>query len=56
MAGLDAAQVETVIYVGGSSLMAMVSRAMHGMFPTAQHQTREVFTAVADGLAIAAVG
>lgn len=54
LAGLDAAQVETVIHVGGSSLMAMASRAMQGLFPTAQHQTSEVFTAVADGLAIAA--
>lgn len=54
LGGLDAAQVETVIYVGGSSLMAMVSRAMQGLFPEAQHQTSEVFTAVADGLSIAA--
>ncbi|WP_225029079.1 Hsp70 family protein [Xinfangfangia pollutisoli] len=54
LAGIDAAQVEKVVYVGGSSLMAMVSQTMKAQFPTAAHTFSEVFTAVADGLAIAA--
>ena len=54
MAGLRADQVGQVIYVGGSSLMTMVSDRMRALFPDAQHSFSEVFTAVADGLAIAA--
>lgn len=54
MAGLRADQVDQVIYVGGSSLMTMVSDRMRALFPDAQHSFSEVFTAVADGLAIAA--
>lgn len=54
MAGVDAREVGQVIYVGGSSLMAMVSAAMRAEFPAARHSFSEVFTAVADGLAIAA--
>lgn len=54
IAGLHAAGVEKVIYVGGSSLMSMVSRTMKQQFPKAVHSSSEVFTAVADGLAIAA--
>ncbi|WP_111559288.1 Hsp70 family protein [Paracoccus sediminilitoris] len=54
MAGLRADQVGQVIYVGGSSLMTMVSDRMRALFPDAQHTFSEVFTAVADGLAIAA--
>lgn len=54
LAGLDAARVESVVYVGGSSLMSMVSQTMKEQFPHAVHSFSEVFTAVADGLAIAA--
>ncbi|MEO1909646.1 MAG: Hsp70 family protein [Paracoccus sp. (in: a-proteobacteria)] len=54
VAGLRADQVGQVIYVGGSSLMTMVSDRMRVLFPDAQHSFSEVFTAVADGLAIAA--
>lgn len=54
LAGLEAARVEKVVYVGGSSLMAMVSHTMKKQFPQAVHSFSEVFTAVADGLAIAA--
>ncbi len=54
VAGLRADQVGQVIYVGGSSLMTMVSDRMRALFPDAQHSFSEVFTAVADGLAIAA--
>lgn len=54
LAGLDIACVEKVVYVGGSSLMSMVSLTMRQQFPQAVHSLSEVFTAVADGLAIAA--
>ncbi len=54
IAGLDVACVEKVVYVGGSSLMALVSQTMKNQFPQAVHSFSEVFTAVADGLAIAA--
>lgn len=53
IAGIDAADVQQVIYVGGSSLMSMVSDTMKAQFPTACHSFSEVFTAVTDGLAIA---
>lgn len=56
MAGIDAGAVDRVVYVGGSSLMSMVSDTMREAFPTAEHAFSEVFTAVADGLAIAAAG
>lgn len=55
-ADLDAARVDEVVYVGGSSLMAVVPETMHALFPAARHLTHEVFTAVADGLALAASG
>ena len=54
MADLDPSQVERVIYVGGSSLMTMVSETMTALFPKAAHSFSEVFTAVTDGLALAA--
>lgn len=54
IAGLDVAHVEKVVYVGGSSLMSLVSQTMKEQFPRAVHSYSEVFTAVADGLAIAA--
>lgn len=54
LAELDVARVEKVVYVGGSSLMSMVSQTMKGLFPQAVHSFSDVFTAVADGLAIAA--
>jgi len=53
MAGLRSDQVDQVIYVGGSSLMSMVQATMRAQFPNAAHSFTEVFTAVADGLAIA---
>lgn len=56
IAGLDVTCVEKVVYVGGSSLMALVSQTMKIQFPQAVHSYSEVFTAVADGLAIAAGG
>lgn len=54
LAGLQAADVGKVVYVGGSSLMSMVSDVMKLQFPAAEHSFSEVFTAVTDGLAMAA--
>lgn len=54
LAGVTAAQVERVTYVGGSSLLGAVAEEMRRRHPGAQHVFSEVFTAVADGLAIAA--
>jgi hypothetical chaperone protein len=54
IAGLDVTRVEKVIYVGGSSLMSLVSETMKNQFPQAGHSFSEVFTAVANGLTIAA--
>ena len=52
-AGLAPSSLDRVIYVGGSSLMSVVPRTMRALFPQAEHSFAEVFTAVADGLAIA---
>lgn len=52
IAGVNPDQVEQVIYVGGSSLLSMVSETMREQFAHARHSFTEVFTAVADGLAI----
>lgn len=53
LAGFEPGQVDRVIYVGGSSLMSMVSDTMRAQFPAATHSFTEVFTAVTDGLALA---
>ena len=53
LAGLNAVQINRVVYVGGSSLMNMVTQTMKTRFPDAQHTFTEVFSAVADGLALA---
>jgi len=53
LADLRPDQIARVIYVGGSSLMPMVQNTMRAQFPDAVHSFTEVFTAVADGLAIA---
>ncbi len=52
-ANLNTTQIDRVIYVGGSSLMTMVSHAMKAQFPTAAHSFSDVFTAVTAGLALA---
>ncbi len=54
LAGIKPTQVDRVVYVGGSSLMSTVSGTLRSLFPDAQHTVSEVFTAVADGLSIAA--
>mgnify|MGYP000014656864 CR=1 FL=1 len=53
-AGVEAGRVQRVVYVGGSSLMSLVSDTMRAQFPDAEHSFSNVFTAVTDGLAIAA--
>lgn len=55
LASIKASQVERVIYVGGSSLMSMVSKTMRAHLPSARHSFSEVFTAVTDGLTLASV-
>ena len=54
MAGLEADQVSRVIFVGGSSLVQVIDQLMRATFPMARFEYSEVFTAVVDGLAIAA--
>ena len=54
LANVNATQIDRVVYVGGSSLMSTVSGTLRTTFPTAQHTISEVFTAVTDGLSIAA--
>jgi hypothetical chaperone protein len=52
-AGIAPEAVGSVILVGGSSLMAMVSREMQAACPAARIERAEAFTAVVDGLALA---
>lgn len=54
MAGVTPAQIGKIVFVGGSSLLHVVEGAMTDMFPDAALERAEAFTAVADGLAIAA--
>ena len=53
-ASLDAQQITTVVFVGGSSLMHVVRDTMRHLFPQARFEQSEAFTAVAAGLAMAA--
>jgi hypothetical chaperone protein len=52
-AGVAPHQIDTVILVGGSSLMTLISRQVQDVCPTASLQRSEAFTAVIDGLALA---
>ncbi len=52
MAGVTATSVDTVIFVGGSSLMSVVEEAMIDIFPSASLKYADAFTAIVDGLAI----
>ncbi|WP_323781150.1 Hsp70 family protein [Thalassovita sp.] len=52
-AGCDLSSVDRIVYVGGSSLMAVIRDRVEGQFPNAAPETSEVFTAVVDGLALA---
>ncbi len=53
LAGLPASSVDTVIFVGGSSLMSVVEASMVDIFPSATLKYADAFTAIVDGLAIA---
>ena len=53
-AGVAPGAVTHVVHVGGSSLLAPVRRALADLFPQAQPVETAAFTAVAEGLAIAA--
>jgi len=53
-AGLTADRIGSIVFVGGSSLMQTVTSAMEQMFPHARQERTSAFTAVADGLAMAA--
>lgn len=54
MADVTPDRVGKIVFVGGSSLLHVVEDVMVGMFPDAELERAEAFTAVADGLAIAA--
>ena len=54
MAGIGADQVGTVILVGGSSLMRVVEAQLATLCPGAEMTRGDAFTAITDGLAIAA--
>jgi hypothetical chaperone protein len=53
LAGLSPGEIGSVILVGGSSLMRLVTEMAHELFPGATLQRSEAFTAVVDGLALA---
>ena len=53
LAGLCPGDVGSVILVGGSSLMRLVTDMAGDLFPAATQQRSQVFTAVVDGLALA---
>lgn len=54
MAEITPEHIGKIVFVGGSSLLAVVANTMVAMFPHAALEQAEAFTAVADGLAIAA--
>lgn len=54
MAGLQSEQIGQIVFVGGSSLMQVIEASMVSLFPNATLERTDAFTAVADGLAIAA--
>ncbi|MFQ6753749.1 Hsp70 family protein [Cereibacter sphaeroides] len=52
-AGVAPQEVETLILVGGSSLMRLVAEEARALCPSAELRSAEAFTAVVDGLALA---
>lgn len=56
LAGVVPEAVGEVVLVGGSSLMHLVRDAMQGLMPQATVRSADAFTAVVDGLALAAAG
>ena len=53
-AGLSAGDVNAAVLVGGSSLMGLVEAEVRALLPGARIDRSEAFTAVVDGLALAA--
>ncbi len=53
LAGCTANQIDSVIFVGGSSLIKDVSRAVQKILPKATLHYNDAFTAIIDGLALA---
>lgn len=53
-ADIPADRIGRMVFVGGSSLMQPVQASMTDLFPQARTETAAAFTAVAEGLAIAA--
>ena len=51
--GIEAQRVETVVSVGGSSSMKIVTDAIQGCLPNVAVKQGDVFTSIVDGLAIA---
>lgn len=56
LAGVSPDMIGAVVLVGGSSLMRMVTAEMSALCPRASMEMSEAFTAVVDGLALAAPG
>lgn len=54
VAELDPEAITRVVLVGGSSLMAVIEGRIRDAFPNAQIDRSDAFTAIVDGLAIAA--
>ncbi|MEJ8562653.1 Hsp70 family protein [Yoonia sp. GPGPB17] len=54
MAAVSPNKISKIVFVGGSSLLKAVEDVMVAIFPHATLERAEAFTAVADGLAIAA--
>ncbi|QPM89065.1 Hsp70 family protein [Pseudooceanicola algae] len=54
IAGLRPGQISAVVLVGGSSLMGMVDDVVRALCPDARVERAAAFTAVVDGLALAA--
>jgi hypothetical chaperone protein len=52
--GIAPEAIGKIVFVGGSSLLHGVEAAMVDLFPQAERERGEAFTAVADGLALAA--
>ena len=54
MAHVSADRIRKIVFVGGSSLLKVVENEMIDLFPHARLERADAFTAVADGLALAA--
>jgi len=54
VAGLEPAQIDSVVRTGGSSRIPRYARMLQDMFPNARLLEQDVYTSVASGLAIAA--